>query len=244
MHLVAAELRVKAQEVEAQLREEAERLERQRALRGESGAKARNPWAALAAEDHGSASSSASSSGDEAEAEANSSSVKVPRLVEPPQPRSVDQQIHNVPLFSPAGGVVQETALVDGMVAMVLSVEGGYFDPRRLYVGGGTLVLSDPDGTKMTAAQRLFSRDGRQALDLALLESTASGAKEIAHVPVASLLPDFAVRCHNSLDRMLALNFESGEALCLWFSTPEDCQLCREAVQLEARAASGDLRLH
>ena len=36
----------------------------------------------------------------------------------------------------------KSVAAIEGMLAMVLSNEGG-FDPQRLYVGQGMLVLSD-----------------------------------------------------------------------------------------------------
>lgn len=137
--------------------------------------------------------------------------------------------------FSPApGGFAGDSALVNGMTAMLLSCEGA-FEPQRLFVDRGIVVLSDPDKAEPSLAQSLMCADGRTAFDLSLLEVVICGAA-VARSPAAALLPDFAIRGRNAEDlrRLLVLVFDESEVLCLWFSAAEDCDLFRHAVLLEA----------
>jgi len=144
-------------------------------------------------------------------------------------------------LFAPApGGIPEDTATVNGMMAMVLSTEET-FDAQRLFVGRGLLALSDPEDN-VAAARRFVVADGRNAFDLALLEMAWTG-ESINSSQVAVLLPGYS-RNADALNRMLALEFEDGEALVLWLPTPEDSELCLEAIKAEAaraaeKAASG-----
>lgn len=140
-------------------------------------------------------------------------------------------------LFAPAdGGAPEEVApCINGMMALVLSNEGS-FDPHRLFVGSGVLVLGDPEYPAPAFAGEFIIADGHSAFDLGFLESAVTG-RALAHSPEASLLPEFAVRGKQSLDRMLVLTFEAGEALALWFNAPEDCALCLEAVRREVGGA-------
>jgi len=131
-----------------------------------------------------------------------------------------------MPLFLPApGGSPDDTALVNGMTAMVLSNEGS-FDPQRLFVGNGILELSDP--TQPASDTRHVLREGRSTFDLTLLDYACSGS-EITQLPIAQLVPAYAMRS-NSLDRMLVLVFMGDEALCLWFTTIQDCELFVSAL--------------
>lgn len=136
-------------------------------------------------------------------------------------------------LFAPApGGMPEETATVNGMMAMVLSTEET-FDAQRLFVGQGLLALSDPEDS--VAAGRRFA-DGRSSFDLALLEMAWTG-ESIMSSQVSMLLPGYS-RNVDALNRMLALEFEDGEALVLWLPTPEDSELCLEAIKAEAARAA------
>jgi len=139
-----------------------------------------------------------------------------------------------LPLFAPApGGSPLETAPISGMTVMVLNNEGG-FDPQRLFVDRGLLVLSDPGEAEQTVAQRLFGADGRSAFDLSLLELVANG-QEVLRTPLVPLLPAFVLR-GEALERLMVLNFPGDEALCLWLASVEDSELCRDAVLAEAGA--------
>eukprot|EP00929_Paragymnodinium_shiwhaense_P049338 TRINITY_DN24894_c0_g1_i2.p1 TRINITY_DN24894_c0_g1~~TRINITY_DN24894_c0_g1_i2.p1 ORF type:complete len:680 (+),score=184.00 TRINITY_DN24894_c0_g1_i2:161-2200(+) len=144
-------------------------------------------------------------------------------------------------LFAPAGGVAESVAGVDGMMAMVLSNEGS-FDAQRLYVGRGLLVLTSPEqaASEPSYAQRFLCADDRSALDLGLLENALSG-RDAASSPAVQLLPGFAVRGKETLDRILLLIFAGGEVLCLWLPRAEDCEWCLKAIRKEALAAGSRL---
>lgn len=241
VHLVAAELHRKVEE------EAARRLLLEEHMMASSMAGSRsgstNPWAALA-ERHGRSGASSSSSRSpslasassgttnadhedeeevEAQTEAPSKGKGKGKRAEGARPRP---EPVTTPLFLPApGGSQHEVAPVNGMTAMVLSNEGT-FDPQRLFVGGGMMELNDP-------AQP--AAGGNSAFDLALLEYAATG-DEISSLPVAPLLPAFAVR-GKALDRMLVLGFAGDDALCLWFATLEDCELCRNVLASEGAEA-------
>jgi len=231
VHLVAAEVRARLEKLEEQLRLQAE-AER----RHTSGAGGRQDQPRS-----GSSSSRASSSCSEradSEQLSGSRSPAPPEASAAPVPAVAARDIGlDDTLFEPAGGVAESVALVDGMTAMALNVEGS-FDAQRLYVGHGTLVLSNPDEAAAPSwRKRFFCGDGRSAFDLTLLEDAATGPSAWAS-PVAAMLPGFAVRGKESLDRVLLLGFVGGEALCLWFSTKEDCARCFAAVRSEARVAA------
>merc|ERR1712107_165037 len=112
------------------------------------------------------------------------------------------------------------------MLAMILANDGN-FEPQRLFVNKRMLVLADDGGPSIM--QRLLGADGRSGFDLTLLESIASG-DEIKRMPTAALLPAYAVQGKESFDRLLLLSFFASEAICLWFSSSEDCELCRHAI--------------
>eukprot|EP00747_Dinoflagellata_sp_TGD_P171126 gnl/TRDRNA2_/TRDRNA2_204420_c0_seq1.p1 gnl/TRDRNA2_/TRDRNA2_204420_c0~~gnl/TRDRNA2_/TRDRNA2_204420_c0_seq1.p1 ORF type:complete len:452 (+),score=89.46 gnl/TRDRNA2_/TRDRNA2_204420_c0_seq1:27-1358(+) len=136
-------------------------------------------------------------------------------------------------VFTPAGGGgPDDTALVNGMMAMLLSHDGN-FEPQRLFVGEGSIVLTDPCAAGTESVNNFFCSSGKCAFDLALLEAAVSG-EELRSSPATQLLPGYAMRARESLDRMLVLSFAGGEACCIWFSGPEDCDYCRDAVRSEA----------
>merc|ERR1712217_1007483 len=146
-----------------------------------------------------------------------------------------EQPLVSCEMFAPApGGTVGDCALVNGMTAMLLNCEGS-FEPMRLFVDRGILVLSDPDKVEPSITQSLMCADGRSAFDLTLLEALICG-EAVARTPAAALLPDFAIRGRDADDmqRLLVLIFDEDEVLCLWFAAPEDCQLFRYAILEEA----------
>merc|ERR1711871_1150497 len=72
--------------------------------------------------------------------------------------------------------------------------------------------------------------------DLSQLVTVAQG-ETVAHTPVAPMLPAYSARGREALERMLVLSFVAGEAVCIWFSTEKDCDLCGEALMNEAARA-------
>mmetsp|Transcript_28173 Transcript_28173/g.80822 ORF Transcript_28173/g.80822 Transcript_28173/m.80822 type:complete len:121 (-) Transcript_28173:140-502(-) len=120
------------------------------------------------------------------------------------------------------------------MTVMVLSNEGA-FDTQRLFVGQGMLGLSSPGDDGHGPEQPWGGGEGGSAFDLSLLEIAASG-EDIADTPLAPLISSIAVPAQG-LDRMLVLGFSGDEALCLWFATPDDCDLCHRAVLTEGAEA-------
>lgn len=140
-------------------------------------------------------------------------------------------------LFTPAGGTTDEGRPVDGMVVYVLSNEGS-FDPRRLSVGGGLLDIEeeqDEEGALSSFAGRFLGAPTPECstYDLSQLDAAVSGM-ELEQSPAMSLLPGFAAASIEALDRTLVLTFESGEAICIWFSSGEDCEFAKEAILVEA----------
>jgi hypothetical protein len=130
-----------------------------------------------------------------------------------------------VEAFDPApGGTGDDMLLVNGMMAMTLSVEGS-FDPQRLFITRGQLILREPEEN---------SKKGH-ALDLRDM-ITATVGESIAHSPFRALLPSY-VKDVEALHRMLVLEFEESEVVCLWFPTPEDCNRCLQALMEEAERA-------
>merc|ERR1719247_106330 len=108
------------------------------------------------------------------------------------------------------------------MMALTLSTEGT-FDPQRLFVGRGQLILREPE--EMGSSRPT-------GFDLRALEQVNTG-ESIPHAPSAALLPGY-VRKPEALERMLILEFDGGEAPCLWFPCLEDCSLCLQAIKDEA----------
>lgn len=151
--------------------------------------------------------------------------IEVP-LFSPAPPSPATHIIEpKIETFDPApGGIGDDTLRVNGMMAMTLSVEGT-FEPQRLFIRNGQLVLRDPDENSK----------GKQALDLRDM-ITATVGEPIAHSPFRSLLPGY-VRDADALNRMLVLEFDESEVLCLWFPTPEDCNRCLQALKDEAERA-------
>jgi len=135
------------------------------------------------------------------------------------------------PLFTPApGGSPDELAPVNGMLALLLTHDGA-FEPQRICINDSQLVLTEPEGPGFM--DRLFGNSGRSTYDLLLLQSVVTG-DEILKTPAASLLPSFAIRNKESLNRLLVLIFDAGEAICFWFSTEGDCSHCYQALLEEA----------
>lgn len=123
-------------------------------------------------------------------------------------------------IFSPApGGGGDDAAAIHGMMALTLNTEAT-FDPQRITVSRGLLMLRDPED------------NGQQAFDLRSLDTMDTG-ESIANSASATLLPGY-VRNAESLERMLMLAFDGDEALCLWFNTADDCRLCLDAIKDEA----------
>lgn len=151
--------------------------------------------------------------------------IEVPLFSPAPEsPRSHPIE-STIEAFDPApGGIGDDMLLVNGMMAMTLSVEGS-FDPQRLFINRGHLVIRDPDENSR----------GRQTLDLRDMVTATTG-EAIAHSPFQRLLPGY-VKDADALNRMLVLEFEESEVLCLWFSTPEDCSRCLQALKEEAERA-------
>mmetsp|Transcript_18906 Transcript_18906/g.59432 ORF Transcript_18906/g.59432 Transcript_18906/m.59432 type:complete len:360 (-) Transcript_18906:15-1094(-) len=235
VHLVAAELQRKVAEADA----------RQRAR--EAPQRPQTRWATLekrkdvASEDSDSSRSSSPAPKPAApcEPEAEFSGSKGAGKGQTPPPRPPEtkapQEPLALPLFRPApGGSEEEAAPVNGMTAMVLSNEGT-FDAQRLFVGRGTLVLSDPERPEPGVAQRLLGSDERSAFDLSLLEFAAPG-DGVVRTPLAAMLQGLPLPS-GELERLLVLGFAGEDVLCLWFPTPQDCDLCRRAVEGEGAAA-------
>jgi len=259
VHLVDAELRQKIAEVEERTRPpEPKVVARPAPAPRDSRA---SPWGALARQ-HGAASSSSSSavSSDAEDSDDPASRPRGPGALPPGRPRpgaeaggcatqgappaaAVSRAVPAAPqpvAFTPAPNSTPDDiaamAPVNGMMAMVLNNEGA-FDPQRIFVTGGSLMLSDPSEPGPSSVQRLMCFDGRSSFELALLEVAVCG-EEIRPLPIAQILPNYVVRSQESLARMLVLAFQTGEALCLWFASPEDCEFCRDAIASEARSGS------
>mmetsp|Transcript_98373 Transcript_98373/g.195027 ORF Transcript_98373/g.195027 Transcript_98373/m.195027 type:complete len:368 (+) Transcript_98373:141-1244(+) len=243
VHLVAAELR-------GRIEEEKEASLRQKELLGS--ADSSSPWSALAHQHTHAARAASSSCSSRSASPASVSSRQSEASFEDGEvvPQSTGKEEHaytvgspgeeqsaaatstfaqpppETPLFLPApGGSSDDAALINGMTAMVLSNEGT-FDPQSLFIGSGILELSDV--TQPASETRHILREGHSTFDLTLLDSACCGS-EITQLPIAQLIPAYAMRS-NSLDRMLVLGFAGDEALCLWFTTVQDCELCVSAL--------------
>eukprot|EP00418_Pyrodinium_bahamense_P062694 CAMPEP_0179091100 /NCGR_PEP_ID=MMETSP0796-20121207/41598_1 /TAXON_ID=73915 /ORGANISM="Pyrodinium bahamense, Strain pbaha01" /LENGTH=383 /DNA_ID=CAMNT_0020788685 /DNA_START=54 /DNA_END=1205 /DNA_ORIENTATION=+ len=258
VHLVAAELRRKVTEVDARLQQPNRQVAASASGAGFAPPRPANPWAVLAEQEGSGAADSASSRSSSRSSISASSSQAQAEPQAPPRHKGVGkgkhrpadrlaanpgkgqsgEPLHLAPFQPAPGGSIDEVAPVNGMMVLVLSNEGT-FDPQRLFVGHGMLMLSDPSEAAPTLAQRLLGADGRTAFDLSLLEFVASG-EDITRTPVAPVLPSFAELGQpdrQGLDRVLVLGFADDEALCLLFETCEDCDLCHEAVTTEGAGA-------
>ncbi|CAE8704662.1 unnamed protein product, partial [Polarella glacialis] len=149
---------------------------------------------------------------------------------------SVAQSSSAPRIFSPAPGGLPEDAAADvnSMVAFVLNKDGA-FDPQRLFVGNGLLVLSDPHQVEPDFARRFLGADGRTAFDLSVLESAVRG-EAILGTPLIGLLPGQVVRSRDAVSRLLVLGFAAGAALVMLLESEQDCELCCDTAIAEARA--------
>jgi len=230
VHLVGAELQRKAQYLDVQAKKTETQQKQQ-------------PLAALAREQYREEDGSLSSSASESDSEDSPSEPSVLFKPADDEQPSLDQRsalFEPAPsepetvLFAPAAGAVDLP--VNGMLAMVLNSEGA-FDPHRLFVYQGGLLLTDPSATPpVTAiARRLAFADGETSFDLSLIRSVVAG-HAIARTPMVDLLPEYVFH-GDALASLLAVQFVTSEALCMWFSVPEDCELCRDAFIAEAQKA-------
>ncbi|CAE7221660.1 unnamed protein product [Symbiodinium sp. CCMP2592] len=261
VHLVAAELRRKLQEVEAKLHPAPRRppppppqpeVRRDPHSTPKTPGRHSSPWAALAELSGSDAASPVSSResqhSEPTEAENVEPSQVETKLAARSQEKLVSQDSIEQSFFRPAPDdedpstareqrqpTHQEGSGINGMIVLVLSNEGN-FDPHTLLVNGGVLALSSPVAEAGSGLLRMFAAgDGRSSFDLSLLEMIVRGAA-IARTPAAAMIPGVVWKTPESTARTLVLFFSAGTALCLWFQESHHCTLCCEVLCDEARA--------
>eukprot|EP00931_Biecheleriopsis_adriatica_P101207 TRINITY_DN76398_c0_g1_i1.p1 TRINITY_DN76398_c0_g1~~TRINITY_DN76398_c0_g1_i1.p1 ORF type:complete len:411 (+),score=82.71 TRINITY_DN76398_c0_g1_i1:60-1235(+) len=262
VHLVAAELRQKLQEVDMSLRPPPRRPPQRQELQPPSSLPSRppHPWAALAEQKGNGLASPASSycssrevseeEAEEIDARPMMQPQQAPVIFRPSPCEAVamatdpeeSRSQFKANFFTPAPDgadpeeVVAATASINGILVLVLSNEGT-FDPHRLYVSHGIMVLCPPDEQSPPNFEHQLQgvAEGRTAFDLSALETAIRGAA-ITQTPAADLIPGFATKSRECIDRMLVLGYDEGQALCLWFQEMEHCNHCAGAILAEAVA--------
>eukprot|EP00438_Fugacium_kawagutii_P015625 Skav213746 [mRNA] locus=scaffold258:7419:8549:+ [translate_table: standard] len=119
------------------------------------------------------------------------------------------------------------------MVVLVLSSEGT-FDPQRISLQGGSLLLGPMEEAGNGSLLSLFG-DGQTAFDLSFLEVLLRGSA-VARNPAARMIPDVVWKTPESVARTVLLCFPEGSALCMWFQETEQCVTCCKAILEEALA--------
>ncbi|CAJ1427147.1 unnamed protein product [Effrenium voratum] len=244
VHLVAAELRRKLQQVNNKL------LPRRPPERGspeshkdrsgptpKTPGRHSSPWAAMAELSGSDVESPASSPRSRSEAESGEEALPkqeaVPRSQEAVFKPAPEEAAPTPVLFRPAP---EEKLSVNGMIVLVLSSEGS-FEPQVLALEVGTLHLSSVESGGISSF--FTGRDG-SAFDLSMLEMLVRGAA-VARSPAAQMIPGVVWKSPESIARTLVLFFENS-ALCLWFQETEHCTFCCKAFLEEARAYGADPR--